>query len=179
MFGSSLRQIGSVNKCSSISGLTLGLLSQTGAPDKGGGGGGGVEVHGGHGERGEEGHGRHGGRGEEGHGGHGGGEDEHFFLSHRFSSESGMLSCILWLLMLLLSVPFLEDLSKLPCKDFPFLVDLSRLPCNDLLGKDGAGYEGGAVHGEQGAGHGGHVVGQGGHGVGQGGAEASCIFCSS
>ena len=157
MFGSSLRQIGSVNKCSSISGLTLGLLSQTGAADKGGGGGGGVE----------------------GHGGHGGGEDEHSFLSHRFSSESGMLSCIFWLLMLLLSVPFLEDLSKLPCKDFPFLVDLSRLPCNDLLGKDGAGYEGGAGQGEQGAGHGGPVVGHGGHGVGQGGAEASCIFCSS
>ena len=115
----------------------------------------------------------------EGHGGHGGGEDEHSFLSHRFSSESGMLSCIFWLLMLLLSVPFLEDLSKLPCKDFPFLVDLSRLPCNDLLGKDGAGYEGGAGQGEQGAGHGGPVVGHGGHGVGQGGAEASCIFCSS
>ena len=175
MFGSSLRQIGSVNKCSSISGLTLGLLSQTGAPDEGGGGGGGVEGHGGHG-----------GRGEEGHGGHGGGEDEHSFLSHRFSSESGMLSCIFWLLMLLLSVPFLEDLSKLPCKDFPFLVDLSKLPCNDLLGKDGAGYEGGAGQGEQGAGHGGHavghgghVLGHGGHGVGQCGAEASCIFCSS
>ena len=97
-----------------------------------------------------------------------------------------MLSGIFWLLMLLLSVPFLEDLSKLPCKDFPFLVDLSRLPCNDLLGRDGAGYEGGAGQGEQGAGHGGnavghggHVVGHGGHGGGQGGAEASCIFCSS
>ena len=137
--------------CCEIRDFTLGLLSQTGAPDEGGGGGGGVD---GHGER-------------------GGGDGQSlkllllqaaadFGLVKRSSCEESPL-CV---------CPFLMGLSEPSC-----IVIAPGFPGKDGAGYGGAGQGGqGAGQGGQEAGQGGQGVehgGQGGQGVGQGGAEAS------
>ena len=133
--------------CSEIRVFTLGLLSQTGAPDDGGGGGGGVD---GHGER-------------------GGGDGPSLkLLLLQAAADFGLVkrsSCE----VSPLCDPFLMGLSEPSC-----IVIAPSFPGKDGAGYGGAG-QGGQGEGQGGheAGQGGQGAGQGGQGVKHGGAEAS------